>query len=589
MKRTRQTILFFALWLCLSSWAQTDVSSRLERYAGRYANTAKASDRIPLANDFFGYLLQIDYIDEPVAFPASAHIDSVDVNVYYYLAEWYYGEGAYRQSADYCIRAAESCTDHVDENSKGDVYSLLGATYFRLGEFDKAADALNVCYEIDSKSGNYDQLSSTLNNIASVFVAAGKPQEAEKYVLEAIAANSLTDNLARRAVLFGTASEMYRAMGEPSKSLSYALKALEIERERGDSAKIGVRLSQVANAQLGMGRIKDARQSLEEAMPLLEASGNRHSLGICMNQAGDILASEGQDSRAEYYYREAAKIFFDQRDKYNERHAREGLYKVLKATSPDEALLHLERAKLLHDSVYQQETAEAISRYNAIYNIDMLQQEADHARKQRHTFLMIALALLVVVVLFCIGAWITYRRNRRKTEDYEQERRSMQRRYDEISRRYRNIVMESLPDRSTLTDEDRSFLEELTKVIDEEMEKGNVDVESVAQRLHVTPRTLQRRMNQTLSLSPQAYLTRVRMQKAKFLLLNYRDITVNEVAEKCGYTLMTNFTRAFVRFYGIKPSELRLQKLNPDFTPPTCEERHNGRKQAFRRPYRRCA
>lgn len=102
-------------------------------------------------------------------------------------------------------------------------------------------------------------------------MAAGKPQEAEKYVLEAIAANSLTDNPARRAVLFGTASEMYRAMGEPSKSLSYALKALEIERERGDSAKIGVRLSQVANAQLGMGRIEDAEQSLEEAMPLLEA------------------------------------------------------------------------------------------------------------------------------------------------------------------------------------------------------------------------------------------------------------------------------------------------------------------------------
>ena len=131
--------------------------------------------------------------------------------------------------------------------------------------------------------------------------------------------------------------------------------------------------------------------------------------------------------------------------------------------------------------------------------------------------------------------------------------------------------MDSLPDRNPLTDEDRSFLEELTKVIDEEMEKGNADVESVAERMHLTPRTLQRRMNQTLSLTPQAYLKQLRMQKAKFLLLNYRDITVNEVAERCGYTLMTNFTRAFVRFYGFKPSELRLQKTNTDFTPPTCE------------------
>ena len=74
----------------------------MERYARRYAQAAKASDRIPLANDFFAYLLQIDYIDEPVAFPASAHIDSVDVNVWYYLAEWYYGEGEYPKAVDYC-------------------------------------------------------------------------------------------------------------------------------------------------------------------------------------------------------------------------------------------------------------------------------------------------------------------------------------------------------------------------------------------------------------------------------------------------------------------------------------------------------
>ena len=50
------------------------------------------------------------------------------------------------------------------------------------------------------------------------------------------------------------------------------------------------------------------------------------------------------------------------------------------------------------------------------------------------------------------------------------------------------------------------------------------------------------------------------MQKAMRLLSDYRDMTVSEVADRCGYSLMTNFTRAFVRYYGIKPSELRMQK-----------------------------
>ena len=51
-------------------------------------------------------------------------------------------------------------------------------------------------------------------------------------------------------------------------------------------------------------------------------------------------------------------------------------------------------------------------------------------------------------------------------------------------------------------------------------------------------------------------------------LTSWAQADVESVAERCGYTLMTNFTRAFVRFYGFKPSELRLQKTNTDFTLP---------------------
>ena len=317
---------------------------------------------------------------------------------------------------------------------------------------------------------------------------------------------------------------------------------MEIERERGDSAKIGVRLSQVANAELGLSRIDDAQRSLEEAMPLLEASGNKHSLGICMNQMGDILASRGKDSEAAEYYREAAALFFSQGDMYNESHAREGMYKTLKHSAPDEAMLHLERAKQLRDSVYQQQTSETISRYNALYHNDLLQKEAERAKQTRHIFLLIAFVLLGILVLFGIGAWVTYLRNKRKEQSYEQDIHSLQTRYNEINRLYRNIAIESV--------------------------NGHTDLKSVSSRMHTTEQTLRRRLTKTLGVTPQDYFTQVRMKKAKYLLLNYRDITIAEVAEKCGYTLMTNFTRAFARYYGIKPSEVRLQKPDTEITPP---------------------
>lgn len=318
----------------------------IRQYANKYIKCENAGNRLKLANDFFAYLLKIDYIDEPIQFPAGSHIDSVDINVLYYAAEYNYGEGNYQTAVDYCTQATQRM-GVVDDQSKSDVYALLGSAYFRQSAFDKAAEALNHCYELDKKAGDFDRMSSTLNNIASIFVAAGKPEEAEKYIQEAIAANSVTDNMTRRAVLYGTASELYRSMNDPKLSLEYAQKALETEQQVGDSARIGIRLSQLASAQLSFSKIDEARRSLAQAIPLLHRSGNLQSWGICQNQMGDILVSEGKNKEAAKCYLEAAKLFLHLQDKYNEMHAREGLYKAMKQTSPGEAMIHLERAKLL--------------------------------------------------------------------------------------------------------------------------------------------------------------------------------------------------------------------------------------------------
>lgn len=536
----------FLLTGTVSLGAQTDADARLDGYAARYVRTTDAKARLETANEFFAFLHSVGYIDEPVVFPASAHMDSVDVNVYYYIAEWHYMAGAYASAADYCTRATH-CMGEVDDVSRSDVYSLLGAAYFRMSEFDKAVEALNESYLLDKKSGDFDRMSSTLNGIASVFTAAGKPEEAEKYILESIAANSLTDNLSRRAVLLGTASEIYRSLERKEKALDYALQALAIERQTGDSTRIGVRLSQVANAQLGLAKTGEAKRTLLEAMPLLLAAGNNHSWGICQNQMGDILAEEGEETEAAEYYRRAAMLFLRQGDKYNELHAREGLYRVTKDPLPQEAIIHLERAKQLQDSIYRQETGEAVGRYNAIYYNDILRQERELAELQKRKTVSVAVGLgVLALVLIILAVCFTWRRHK-----------SLKGKYSEINRLYRNSIARDMQQSGRLTDDDKQFLQRLAEIIGQMSENGGFDVNAIAGQMHVSTLTLRRRLAHTLGVTPQTYIMQVRMEKARFLLLNYRDITIAEVAEKCGYTQVPNFTRAFTRFYGITPTETK--------------------------------
>ena len=556
MKIFRILVLFVCF--VLPQFVRADETEQVERLAAEYAECTGAEDRLQLANKFFAYLQEIEYIDEPIAFPADSHIDSVDVNVYYYVSEWFYGEGDYQRAIDYGLRAGQACTEKVDAVSKSDVYALLGAVYFRKGEFDKAVEALSQSYETDKAIGDMDRMSSTLNSIASVFVAAGKPQDAEKYIQEAIAANSLTENLTRRAVLYGTASELYRSLDETDRSLDYARKALDTERMVGDSARIGVRLSQLASAQLSSSKIEEARRSLEEAIPLLLRSGNLHSWGICQNQMGDILASEDKNDEAAACYLDAAMLFLKQGDKYNELHAREGLYKTMKDESPRDAMMHLERAKLLQDSIYQQETGEALGKYNAIYYNDILQKEKERTeRRNRIVLLSVIFAAIVFIALIAAAASVTYRRHRKKIKVYEHNINSMQQMYDQLRLKYQDVEAYTMQESVKLTADDKKFLSQLASVIYALSERGVTDIDSIASQLHISFATLRRRLALSLATTPSAYIQRMRMQKAKDLLQGYRDMPITEVAEKCGYTQVQNFTRAFTRFYGTTPSDER--------------------------------
>ena len=100
MKTARYILPFLVCLLALPLVAQPDSSEQVKHYAEEYAKCENVQTRLRLANDFFAYLHQTDYIDESIVFPAASHIDSVDVNVYYYVAEWYYGEGDYQATID---------------------------------------------------------------------------------------------------------------------------------------------------------------------------------------------------------------------------------------------------------------------------------------------------------------------------------------------------------------------------------------------------------------------------------------------------------------------------------------------------------
>jgi AraC-like DNA-binding protein len=84
---------------------------------------------------------------------------------------------------------------------------------------------------------------------------------------------------------------------------------------------------------------------------------------------------------------------------------------------------------------------------------------------------------------------------------------------------------------------------------------GAASVEAVAKQLHVSPRTLKRKLADH-GTTFSAIRDDVRRQRA-LLLLDNRALSIGEVATAIGYTELPNFTRAFRKWTGLTPVAYR--------------------------------
>jgi AraC-like DNA-binding protein len=85
-------------------------------------------------------------------------------------------------------------------------------------------------------------------------------------------------------------------------------------------------------------------------------------------------------------------------------------------------------------------------------------------------------------------------------------------------------------------------------------------IEGVADALNISTTYLRREFYIAMGMSPIAYLKATRIRHAAQLLLSH-DLTVKEVASKCGYSSISYFIQDFHKNMGESPSRYRARLL----------------------------
>ena len=109
---------------------------------------------------------------------------------------------------------------------------------------------------------------------------------------------------------------------------------------------------------------------------------------------------------------------------------------------------------------------------------------------------------------------------------------------------------------SVLSSQDRHFIDELYKLMEEELSNSELDVTHITKMLYISRTKLYYKIKGLTGETPSNFFRTYKLNRAAELLKSGK-YTVAEVADKCGFSTQSHFSVVFKKQFGVTPTEYR--------------------------------
>ncbi|MDO4704349.1 tetratricopeptide repeat-containing sensor histidine kinase [Tannerella sp.] len=392
-------------------WGMNHIDSLYAEY-----NRTTSSARIAIANRLYEELYRREHIDTLMQLSGKMERSVADAYMMEAMSEYYYDCGEFAQSISAATKAAHIFEQRQMNEDAATCYSVLCIAYHRIGNMGEALNYGRKNYEYDLQTGDDDRLSSSLNNLATLYLGNRQPEMAEKYILRAIEIEQQLDRPRKLATRFGIASEIYTALGQYEKAVEMGEKAYRLDIEGERELQAAKRLSQIAAAYEGWNKIDQAETYIRKAIGLLQKHNEQVSLTISYNLLGRVLRQKRAFHEAQTSLLKAAAMAEQTQNSIQLLKAYDELAELLESDLPREALNYKKKSYDLQRKIFREESERQMNNFSVQYEtaekeLHIQKQQSEIERTKLHRMLF---ALSTVFALLLCGMLYLLLRQRRK-------------------------------------------------------------------------------------------------------------------------------------------------------------------------------
>jgi serine phosphatase RsbU (regulator of sigma subunit)/Tfp pilus assembly protein PilF len=275
-----------------------------------------------------------------------------------------------------------------DDEGLAFTYNNIGLVYSYQGDYKKSLDNYTKALKIRRKSKDLQGLSSTYNNIGILYMYQKNPVKALENYRHSIHLDSLLDNVSGMGDSYSNIGLVYMENGEFNVAHTYFKKALSIRENINDKRGIANSCNNIATLYFKQKKNKEAQHYLQRGLQLGLEMGAKDLIEYSYDQLADIAEIEGRFENALFYQ----KMYVAYRD---------SIKNEIETKKQTEAEMQFK--------FDQQRNKELLEKQKE----DLVNKQA----KQRLTFLIIGLILIVLIVLiFAISL------NKRRKNEQSQKR-----------------------------------------------------------------------------------------------------------------------------------------------------------------------